>query len=134
MRILLLAERGKEGGGVDDVDVDGNTALAFACFKSKPGVVQLLLEGGSNVNAMNHNGHTPLMSACMGPAATGGEGGEGGKEDDEGFQRVEECVRLLLLCKADASLTNREGETALDKASKSAVPRSVLLLLLGNST
>ena len=131
MRMLLLAERGGEGGGVNDVDVDGNTALAFACFKSKPGVVQLLLEGGSNVNAMNHNGHTPLMSACMGPAATGGEGG---KEDDEGFQRVEECVRLLLLCKADVSLTNREGETALDKASKSAVPRSVLLLLLGNST
>jgi uncharacterized protein len=56
-------------------------------------IVSRLLERGASINAQDDEGFTPLMNACQ--------------------NRHVEVVRILLQKKADKSLKNRYGETAL---------------------
>jgi hypothetical protein len=56
-------------------------------------VASRLLGRGASINAQDDEGFTPLMNACQ--------------------NRHVEVVRILLQKKADKSLTNRYGETAL---------------------
>lgn len=101
---------------MNDTDEDGNTALAFAAFKSKPEVVKALLGAKAYVNARNCNGHTPLMSSVMGPLV-------------KDTKKVTDCVVELLAANADVGMLNAKGESALDKAVIFGASESVCGLL-----
>ena len=45
-------------------DTDGNTPLHHAARSSDPGVAALLRDAGANLDALNHDGVSPLGSAC----------------------------------------------------------------------
>lgn len=55
-----------DGGDVNAVDVDGRTALMFACFgHDNLEIIQCLLENGADVNAVDPDRKTALMLACF---------------------------------------------------------------------
>jgi ankyrin repeat protein len=61
--VRLLLDLGADPNAVDD---NGETAMHGAAYQSRPKVVQLLAEGGANINVWNRknkHGWTPLMIA-----------------------------------------------------------------------
>jgi hypothetical protein len=85
-----------KGVNVNATNIDGKTALMFACYGGKCKWPKLLIENGADVNAVNHFGETPLSDAC--------------------FRDNLKIVKLLLDNRADVNITNKCGYTALDKA------------------
>lgn len=77
--LIKCAEGGDIGGvksvlGIDLVDVNyqtgdiGDTALIKAAYGNKglsTEIVELLIDGGADVNLANYQGRTPLMVACL---------------------------------------------------------------------
>ncbi|XP_040280231.1 arf-GAP with SH3 domain, ANK repeat and PH domain-containing protein 3 [Bufo bufo] len=53
----------QNGGAVDKVTADGQTALHYAVKYNKPDCIRLLLRAKASVNTVNHAGLTPLMLA-----------------------------------------------------------------------
>ena len=49
---------------VDDINIDGDTALHIACRKGHVGVVNLLLDNGASLNVCNIEGATCLQAAA----------------------------------------------------------------------
>jgi Ankyrin repeats (3 copies)/Ankyrin repeat len=71
-RFLLAAQEGltevlgaylDEGFNIDFFDVEGKTALHYACDQGDLSIMELLLEAGCNVNAQSHELITPLHMA-----------------------------------------------------------------------
>lgn len=52
------------GADARTTDADGNTALQHAARSTDPAVVALLLDAGAQVDALNHEGISPLGIAC----------------------------------------------------------------------
>ena len=52
------------GADPHSTDADGNTPLHHAARSSDPGVAALLRDAGANLDALNHDGVSPLGSAC----------------------------------------------------------------------
>lgn len=46
-------------------DADGNTPLHHAARSSDPGVAALLRDASAEIDALNHDGHSPLALACQ---------------------------------------------------------------------
>ncbi|MEX2142876.1 MAG: ankyrin repeat domain-containing protein [Pirellulales bacterium] len=94
---------------VDQVQVDGMTALLWAAYHDDLEMARLLLTAGADVKAANRYGVTPLSLACThGNAA---------------------LVELLLEAGADPNTTLRGGETALMTAARTGVLDAVKALL-----
>ena len=72
--------------------------LGMACTKRNPALVRFLLEHGAKVNVAIDSGNTPLMLAA--------------------WHGPREVVEMLLAAGADRSAANKEGQTALDFATK----------------
>ncbi|XP_056413322.1 arf-GAP with SH3 domain, ANK repeat and PH domain-containing protein 3-like isoform X1 [Hyla sarda] len=53
----------QNGGALDKVTADGQTALHYAVKYNKPDCIRLLLRAKASVNTVNHAGLTPLMLA-----------------------------------------------------------------------
>lgn len=99
---LQVAEFILNNGANVDVVYDGFTALHQACYRQLCEKVELLLNNGADVNTQtNKNG-----------------GGNGGETPLHIAGRLNDCVvvKMLLEAGADISLTNKNGETALDAA------------------
>lgn len=79
------------------IEDSGNTVLSLAAMEKTPEIVALLLKYGSDVNAQNRKGRTPLMEAAL-------------------WGRVDN-VRILLKHEADKTLKDRNGKRALDLAA-----------------
>lgn len=95
----LSALRDALGGThIDQRDAGGRTALMIACRAGQLEAARLLLAAGTDVNAANVNGTTPLMYAKT--AAVGG-----GNTD---------LLQLLLDSGADINARDNSGRTALD--------------------
>ena len=75
--------------------------LGFPCTKT----VQLLLDAGFNVNALNNNGDTPLHRAAMFNPYYWFE-----------YHRITKMLEVLLLGGAHLDYTNKDGLTAMDKS------------------
>ena len=86
------------GANVHVCRVDGDTALLSACIENNAEIVRLLLQAGSDVNATNNLGYTPLYQSTL----TGNS---------------PEIVSMLLQAGADTNLTDNEGSTALHNAT-----------------
>ena len=79
-----------------------NPLLGFPCIKT----VQLLLDAGFNVNALNNNGDTPLHRAAMFNPYLWTE-----------YHRITKMLEVLLLGGAHLDYTNKDGLTAMDKST-----------------
>ena len=91
--VKLLIERGA------DIHAGHDAAIFAAVKHADPEIVQLLLKKGAPVNAQEEgrDGDTVLMSAASGSSL--------------------EAVQILLAAGADVKATNKNGQTALIKAS-----------------
>lgn len=95
-QIILLLEN---GANVNGIDRNGSTALHEASSQNRTEIVALLLNRGANVNVRDTNRLTPLILATR-----------------KGFGPI---VSLLLDYKADTSLVDLWGKTAVDYANPS---------------
>ena len=95
--------------GVNEVQVDGTTALHWAVRSSSLDTVKLLLGAGADVNAGNRYGVTPLFLAS-----------ENGNAD---------ILEALLKAGADANAVYSEGQTPLMLAARSGHADAVEALL-----
>ncbi|KAJ4809985.1 ankyrin repeat-containing protein 2 [Rhynchospora pubera] len=97
-----------EGADKDEEDAEGRRALHFACGYGEVKCVQILLEAGAAVDALDRNKNTPLHYAA-------------------GYGR-KECVALLLENGAAVTLTNMDGKTPLDVAKLNSQEEVLKLL------
>lgn len=97
------------GVDVNLAQLDGMTALHWACYHDQPEITQLLLRAKADAGANNRYGVTPLALAC-----TNGNAG---------------IVEQLLTAGSDPNSTLRGGETALMTAARTGKPQVVNLLL-----
>ena len=121
------------------VDDDGLTALHRASWRGHKGIVQKLLEANANPNIADNDGWSPLSvashygySAVVAALLEGGKDGVGLKfncanvnhANNNGVTALmaacannrEDCVRVLVNARADVTMRNNQGETALDMA------------------
>lgn len=87
---------------------DGQTPLHKACAKGANTVVQLLLDAGANVNAVDNEGNTPAHVACANNQA--------------------EALKLLADKSADLNKQNEEGYTPMHTALASQAKECITLL------
>lgn len=96
------------GADVEKV-CNGRTALHVASGEDKPKIVQMLLDRGANVNALNYNNETALHLASR--------------------EKNLEIVRLLLNHRADLNILDYFRRTALHVASFFGTPEIVRILI-----
>ncbi|OTA62830.1 ankyrin, partial [Hypoxylon sp. EC38] len=97
---------------IDPRTPEGRTPLHIAAAKCHHGLLRLLLEHCSNVNARDDWGRTPLHFAAAGSPG-----------------ESEELVKLLLSRNADFDLPDNDGWTALTYAAQAGNERVVRRLL-----
>ncbi len=106
-------------------DKDGTNALMAASVRGHKEVVSLLLQNGAEVNSQNVDGHTPLMFAYNGKNQVESlldkyaeyltdDNDNSTKIIKDALQTHIEVVQLLLDYKADPTMKDKEGHTALD--------------------
>lgn len=123
-------------------DGEGNTALHFAARSTDPGVAALLRDAAAELEAINHEGLSPLGMACAAgnwrvarfliergakPEPPGGQPAllaAAGSEDDDPAG-----VQLLLKSKARVDARDRQGRTALHVAAYAGHIEIVIALL-----
>jgi uncharacterized protein len=94
---------------------DGWTSLHLACFFAQPGVAELLIARGADVQARSRN---PMQNTPLHAAAAG---------------KNRDMVRVLLEHGADANARQHGGWTALHAASQNGDVEMVRLLLAGGA-
>ncbi|TCT25151.1 ankyrin repeat domain-containing protein [Thermomonas haemolytica] len=118
------------GADPRQADAEGNTPLHYAARSVDPGVAALLRDAGAEVDACNHEGVSPLGSACLAgnwrlarfllergarPEPPGGQPAllcaAAGEDDDAAG------VQLLLRHKARANARDGRGRSALHEAA-----------------
>ena len=98
---------------IDDLDVDGRTALSWAAAKSDAGVVGILLEFGANPNIISHRGHGPLSWAAQ--------------SRDPGRLEV---IEKLLASNADANWADKNNRIPLINSTSDVDDPGCLRLLI----
>jgi ankyrin repeat protein len=98
------------GARVDTRDEDGRTPLHIAVFIGRLDTVRVLLRAGSDINAANHQGNTPMTDVA----------------DHFDYDAV---VQVMLDAGADVQLRNNQGCTALWKACIEGNERSARALI-----
>ena len=124
----VLRELLKDGAGVNAPDEDGDVPLAKV---RTPGEAEFLIESGAEVDRVDSNGRTPLMSAAgqsilntVGVLV--GAGAQIDHQDKDGQTALMEAVawahsdnvKNLLRLHANVNLKNKKGETALKIAER----------------
>ena len=80
----------------------GRTALHVHCHPPNPTLVDLLIENGAEVNALDEDGNTPLHKAFL------------ACQQEEYFTEAFSIIKSLLNAKADISIKNNAGKTPLE--------------------
>lgn len=131
-----------KGATIDAADEEKRTSLMWAAFNGHTPVVEYLLLKGADLEAKDSNGRTALLYASSGPfGETVGLILEKGADSNvqgtlEGFTALMtaaaegqlEVVRLLLEHDADASLKDKDGDTARSFAEQNGHTAVVELL------
>lgn len=118
------------------------TALHMAAYNGHSEIVRLLLDQDVEVDPRDHEGKTPLIHACTGPfpetvqVLIDAGADVNARESTEAFTPLMmgaglgnlEVVKVLLEHDADKTLTDDDGETALDHARNSGHAEIVALL------
>ena len=101
----------KHGFDVNKKIKDGWTPLTLACFDAKDSnIVKLLIENGADVNLINDNDESPLISTLFSRNSV-----------------IEEIVDILLASGADPHLANHRGYTPLYYAQRNAKFNPILV-------
>jgi ankyrin repeat protein len=79
---------------VDVSDIEGGTALHYACYNGHEEIVNLLLMNGADINCKDDRGWTPLHVAAQ--------------------RNQVECIKILLEYGADKNIVDNDGETPID--------------------
>ncbi|KAF1691884.1 hypothetical protein CSC62_15165 [Pseudoxanthomonas jiangsuensis] len=127
-------------------DADGNTPLHHAARSTDPGVAALLRDAAAEIDALNHDGFSPLGVACAAgnwrlakfllergarPEPAGGQpallAAAATEEDDAAG------VQLLLKFKAKVGTPGRQGRTALHEAALAGHADIVAALLAAHA-
>ncbi len=82
----------------NEQDLQGNSALHIACYNNCFASIKRLIAHGFAINALNHDGETPLHLACRGPRV------------------ISPIVRYLLEYGADPRIICGKGKSAQDVA------------------
>lgn len=132
----------EQGIKAQAADSSGQTALMLAAFNGHSDIIRYLLDEGSSVNTANTEGRTPLMFAASGPFPESVQLLLDAGADVNAMDTVEqwsalmfaaaegqtEVVRILLTNRADPSLKDKDGETALDFAQNNNHSKVISLL------
>lgn len=103
---------------------DGYTALTLAASNACPIITKQLLTAGANINALDKDGNTPLILTCESHRDIIQQF----EQQDSDIQKesifinsktkvmhdLQEVVKLLLEHNADITISNNQGQTALD--------------------
>jgi ankyrin repeat protein len=98
------------GGDVNAQDNQGKTALLFAAFRCYTDTVELLPDLGAHINVADIHSETPLHYASCSLKDNG------------------KLVKFLLDRGADIGVRNKDGETAVQVATKNGHTNSVKLV------
>ncbi|HWY45816.1 MAG TPA: ankyrin repeat domain-containing protein [Bryobacteraceae bacterium] len=112
-RVSELA--GQQPDLIKSYSQDGWTPLHLACFFNQPGIAELLIVRGADVQARSRN---TMQNAPLHAAAAG---------------RSRESVRILLEHGADVNAKQEAGWTALHAASQNGDVEMVRLLIAGGA-
>jgi ankyrin repeat protein len=104
------------------MSIDLNVELLGACKEGSLEQVRLLLVQGADVNAVNKNGSSALMLACL-------FNGDTALLRAAHYKRCIKVARLLLQHKINVNLVDRHGHTALTIACLNGFVGMVKLLL-----
>ena len=128
------------GADVDEQD-NGETALIVAAHTRNKGIVQALLEAGSDVNARNSYGRTALMGAASrgNPGIAQlllAAGADVNRKDDQGHTALiwaamighTSLAQILLADGADPYVETERGQTALSLARRNNDTEIIRLL------
>ncbi len=96
---------------LDATDLQGRTVLMLAVYAKGSGLLKSLLEQGANPNLQDKAGNYALLNLVLHPCAASNPV----RQIDPDFQ---DKLQLLLAHKADPSLKNLAGQSALSVASK----------------
>ena len=103
--LTLVQEQVKAGVNINDVDKWGWTALTWAVYYNHPAVVKWLLENGADPNFKTVKAYGDFNPGTTAVILTG-------------YYGYEEVLKELLKYRADTSVTDSHGKTALDYAKK----------------
>ena len=118
---------------VNVADCDGDYPLHMACSRSNIETVQLLMDHGADINAVNKYGQTPLHTAAGGDDDCPDlckllvkHGTKINAVDEDGNQPLQlachqdhiETVKFLFSQGADANAVNKHGQTPLHAAAR----------------
>ena len=123
------------GANIDDVDLDGWTALMCASVRGRGDSVEILLQHGANVNVVTTKGMTALTLAAYYDYAGAAEmliehGADLDTVDEDGWTAImhslmsncpsndDPVYELLLWYGADPTIRNKDGDTALDMMTR----------------
>ena len=132
----------KSGIRPDTVDQEGRTPLIYAAFNGNTEIIGVLIRNGADVNKADKFGRTALMMASSGPYPMAVKMLLDQKADpnlvdtEEHFTALMyaaaegqlECVRILLLYKADPVMKDKDGDDALSFARNNGHKAIVTLL------
>ena len=149
---LLEGEDVDRRSNIDRRNLKGYTELAIAAYDGSSRIVSLLIDRGANVNIPSNDGWTPLMWAAL-VASSSYKRHAGHHEvvkillkckdlninaqNRYGWTALyvaamkgesHEIVELLLAAGADATITDRQGRSPLDRAKLKGRMRIVALL------
>lgn len=100
-------------GILESKDKDGRTALHLAAVEQKTDSVSLLLEYGTDVNAVDLMLRTPLHLVCMNRSSSANRPSSGEPTRDDNLARRSHIINLLLDHDADIDAADKEGRTPL---------------------
>ncbi len=97
-KIMLVRSLIEQGAMINEQDMDGFTALHYACVNQNFEITKILLEYGAKVDLQDKYGNPPLFRAVFNSKGSGG------------------IIQLLLQAGADHDLKNKNGMSPLDLA------------------
>ncbi|MEI7614012.1 MAG: ankyrin repeat domain-containing protein [Betaproteobacteria bacterium] len=113
--LALVQQHVKAGGNVNDVDKWGWTALTWAVYYNQPRVVKWLLENGADPNFRTVRAYGDFYPGTTAVILAG-------------YYGYDEILKELLKYRADTTVTDVHGKTALDYAKKFNFDACVVLL------